>query len=168
MPYGSWWSTVRAPVSGAGPETEENEMAKSKRAIAKSAAVTKNIEAALASLGAACAAGDSAVARRGKDGKSLAAATKRLSRKRAILAKRKRLSAKRARATPSGETRRALRAVIKELATTKSQLVKARAAKGVNAVELAALKVAQRRASAYAKAIAGAERALGKRAAKGR
>jgi len=139
-------------------------MATSKRAIAKSAAVTTTIEAARASLGTACVAGDSAVAKRGKDGKSLAAATKRLSRKRAILAKRKQLSAKRAKASPSGETRKALRAVIKELATTKTQLVKARAAKGINAVELAALKVAQRRASAYAKAIAQAEKSLAKTA----
>lgn len=137
-------------------------MAKTKRTIAKSAAVTKNIETALASLGTACVAGDSAVARRGKDGKSLAATTKRLSRKRAILAKRKRLSAKRAKAAPSGETRKALRAVTKELATTKTQLVKARAVQGVNAVELAALKAAQRRASAYAKAIAQAEKSLNK------
>ena len=138
-------------------------MAKSKRTIAKSAAVTKNIEAALASLGTACVAGDSAVAKRSKDGKSLAASTKRLSKKSASLAKRKRLSAKRARATPSGETRKALRSVIKELATTKKQLVKARTAKGINAVELAALKAAQRRANAYAKAIAHAEKSLGKR-----
>ena len=65
-------------------------MAKTKRTIAKSAAVTKNIETALASLGTACVAGDSAVAKRSKDGKSLAATTKRLSRKRAILTKRKR------------------------------------------------------------------------------
>jgi hypothetical protein len=138
-------------------------MAKKKRAIAKSAAVTKSIETALASLGTACNAGDSAVARRSKDNKSLSAAAKRLSRKRAVLAKRKRISAKRARTSPSGETRRALRSVIKELAQTKSQLVKARAAKGVNAVELAALKIAQRRASAYAKAIAQAERSLAKK-----
>ena len=137
-------------------------MAKSKRAIAKSAAVTKNIESALASLGTACVAGDSAVAKRGKDGKSLAAATKRLSKKRATLIKRKRLSAKRAKSSPSGETRKALRAVIKELASTKKQLVKARAAKDVNAVELTALKIAQRRATAYAKAIAHAEKSLGK------
>lgn len=138
-------------------------MAKSKRAIAKSAAVTKSIETALASLGTACVAGDSAVAKRSKDGKGLAAATKRLSRKRAILAKRKQLSAKRAKKTPSGETRKALRAVIKELASTKTQLGKARAAKGVNAVELAALKIAQRRATAYAKAIASADRSLDKK-----
>ena len=137
-------------------------MAKTKRTIAKSAGVTKNIEKALAALGTACVAGDSAVARRSKDGKSLAVTTKRLSRKRAILAKRKQLSAKRAKAAPSGETRKALRAVIKELATTKTQLVKARAAKGANAVELAALKAAQRRANAYAKAIAQAEASLNK------
>ena len=138
-------------------------MAKTKRTIAKSAAVTKNIEAALASLGTACVAGDSAVAKRSKDAKSLAASTKRLSKKSATLAKRKRLSAKRARSAPSGETRKVLRSVIKELATTKKQLVKARAAKGLNAVELAALKAAQRRANAYAKAIAQAEKSLSKR-----
>ena len=54
--------------------------------------------------------------------------------------------------------------MIKELATTKSQLLKARTAKGINAVELSALKAAQRRASAYAKAIAQAERSLAKSA----
>ena len=137
-------------------------MSKPKRTMAKSTAVTKNIETALAFLGTACVAGDSAVARRGKDGKGLAAMTKRLSKKRAVLTKRKRLSAKRAKATPSGETRKALRAVIKELKTTNAQLLKARAAKDVNAVELTALKAAQRRATAYAKAIAHAETALNK------
>jgi hypothetical protein len=138
-------------------------MAKSKRAIAKSAAVIKNIEAALSSLGTACDAGDSAVAKRSKDGKSLATATKRLSKKRAVLTKRKRFSAKRARSSPSGETRKALRSVIKELASTKKQLVKAKAAKGINAAELTALKAAQRRANAYAKAIVQAEKSLGKK-----
>ena len=138
-------------------------MAKSKRTIAKSAAVTKNIEAALASLGTACVAGDSAVAKRSKDHKSLASATKRLSKKRAVLTKRKRISAKRAKASPSGETRKALRAVIRELAQTKTKLGKARVIQGVNAVELAALKAAQRRATAYAKAIAQAEKSLAKR-----
>lgn len=137
-------------------------MAKSKKTIAKSAAVTKNIETALASLGTACVAGDSAVAKRSKDHKSFSSASKRLSKKRAVLIKRKRLSAKRAKASPSGETRKALRSVIKELASTKKQLVKARAVQSVNAVELALLKAAQRRANAYAKAIAQAEKTLAK------
>ena len=137
-------------------------MAGKKRAIAKSAGVTKNLETALEALGAACVAGDRAVATRSKDAKSLAATTKRLSKKRRVLAKRKRTSAKRAKAAPSGETRRAVRAVVRELATTKIRLVKARVAKGANAVELAALKAAQRRASAYAKAIVQAEAVLNK------
>lgn len=137
-------------------------MAKSKRAIAKTAAVTKNIEAAVAALETACVAGNHAVATRSKDGKSLAATTKRLSKKSAVLTKRKKLSAKRAKATPSGETRKALRSVIKELAQTKKQLVKARAEKGANATELASLKDAQRRANAYAKAIMQAESSLAK------
>src|SRR3954447_9184921 len=149
---------------GLGPDViqqpEENQMAKSKRAVAKTAAVMKNIEAAVASLEAACVAGNHAVAKRGRDAKGLAAATKRLARKSATLTKRKRLSAKRAKSAPSGETRKALRAVIKELAATKTQLVKARAAKGANAVELAALKAAQRRANAYAKAVVQVEAAL--------
>lgn len=143
-------------------------MAGKKRAIAKSASVTKNLETALAALGTACVAGDAAVATRSKDAKKLAATTKRLSKKRAMLAKRKRLSAKRARATPSGETRKALRAVVKELTSTKAHLVKARATKSANAAELAALKAAQRRASAYAKAIMQAEAALARPAKKRR
>jgi hypothetical protein len=137
-------------------------MAGKKRAITKSAVVTKNIETALAALGTACVAGDHALATRSRDGKSLAATTKRLSKKRAILVKRKRMSAKRSKAAPSGETRKALRAVVKELADTKTRLVKAKAAKGANAVELTALKAAQRRARAYAKAIVQAEAALAK------
>lgn len=139
-------------------------MAAKKRAIAKSAAVTKNIETALMALGTACIAGDRAVVTRSKIGKGLAATTKRLSKKRKSLAKRKRWSAKRAKTTPSGETRKALRAVVRELAITKTRLAKARVAKSANAVELAALKGAQRRASAYARAIVRAEVALAKTA----
>jgi hypothetical protein len=152
----------RAPGAPTSSRTKETQVAKKNRTIAKSAAVTKSIETALLSLGTACEAGDSAVARRSKDHKSFATASKRLSKKRAILIKRKRLSAKRAKASPSGETRKALRSVIKELATTKKQLVKARAVQGVNAVELALLKAAQRRATAYAKAIVAAEKSLEK------
>lgn len=136
-------------------------MAKSKRALAKPAAVIKNIETAVAALESACVAGNRAVATRSKDGKGLASATKRLAKKSATLTKRKRTSAKRAKSSPSGETRRALRSVIKELAATKKALVKARAAKGINATELAAMKIAQRRANAYAKAITQAEKSLG-------
>jgi len=133
---------------------------KSKRGVAKSAAVEKDLETSLEKLATACKAGNAAVARRSKDAKQLATTTKRLGRKRTALIKRKRLAAKRAKASPSGETRRALRTTTKELTTTRSQLMKARAVKAANAAELAALKAAQRRANVYAKAIARAEKAL--------
>jgi peptidyl-tRNA hydrolase len=134
---------------------------KRKRGVAKSAAVEKDLETSLAKLAAACAAGDVAVASRSKEAKQLASTTKRLGRKRAALIKRKRLAAKRAKATPSGETRRTLLTTVKDLTATRAKLEKARTVKAANITELAALKVAQRRANAYAKAIARADKALG-------
>jgi len=136
-------------------------MAKKTKAIAKSAAVEKDLVASLARLSAACAAGDAAVASRSKTAKQLATATKRLGRKQSALLKRKRLAAKRAKSDPGGETRRALNATVKELGSIRTQLGKARAAKAANAAELATLKAAQRRANAYAKAIARADKTLG-------
>lgn len=131
------------------------------RGVAKSAAVEKDLETSLAKLASACEAGSKAVASRSKDAKRLATTTKRLGRKRSTLIKRKRLAAKRAKTSPSGETRKALRTTVKELAATRSLLEKTRTVKTANATELAALKATQRRASAYAKAILRAERALG-------
>lgn len=136
-------------------------MAKKKQTVAKSAAVEKDLVASLARLSTACAAGNAAVATRSKTAKQLATTTKRLGRKQTALLKRKRLAAKRAKSDPSGETRRALNATVKELGSIRTQLGKARAAKAANASELAVLKVAQRRANAYAKAIAQADKQLG-------
>jgi hypothetical protein len=134
---------------------------KRKRGVAKSAAVEKDLETSLAKLAAACAAGDIAVASRSKEAKQLASTTKRLGRKRTALLKRKRLAAKCAKATPSGETRRTLLTTVRDLTATRAKLEKARAVKAANITELAVLKVAQRRANAYAKAIARADKALG-------
>jgi hypothetical protein len=135
-------------------------MAKRKKAVAKSAAVEKDLETSLAKLATACAAGDAAVASRSKQAKQLAATTKRLGRQRKALIKRKGLAAKRAKAKPSGETRRALRTTVRELTTVRTKLAKARALKSANATELAGLKTAQRKANAYAKAIARADKTL--------
>ena len=136
-------------------------MAKRKRTVAKSAAVEKDLATSLARLATACTAGNSAVATRSKAAKQLATTTKRLGRKRTALLKRKRLAAKRARNNPSGETRRALRSTVRELGNVRTKLAKARAVKAANASELAGLKAAQRRANAYAKAIAKADKTLG-------
>jgi len=136
-------------------------MAKKKqRGVAKSAAVEKNLEASLAKLDAACKDGGAAVAKRSKEAKRLASASKRLGRKRTALIKRKQTAAKRAKARPSGETRGLLRTVLRELDSVRKELEKTRAAKIANATELSALKALYRRAAAYAKAIARTDRML--------
>ena len=127
-----------------------------KRPIAKSAAVEKNLETSMAKL-------DAAVATRARDAKKFTANTKRLAKRKAALSKRKGVAARRAKRTPSGETRKALRTVVKDLTVTTKELTKARATKAANALELASLKAAQRRANAYAKAIAQVDRALNKK-----
>ncbi len=135
-------------------------MAKARKSVASSDFVEKNLAAALEKIAVATAAGHKAVTSRSRDGKKLAVAVKRLAKRRAALVKRKKVASRRARKAGSGETRRALRQVIKELATTSKALTKAKAVRAANAGELAALKPAQRRASGYSKAIAQIDRSL--------
>ena len=137
-------------------------MATKKRPIAKSASVEKNIDVALERLDAACTEGDKAVAARSKIAKKLNAESRRLNKKRATLVKRSKVAAVKAKADPSAATRKALREAVTELAATRKALAKTRAAKAVNTPELAALKVAQRQANAYGKAIAQADKVLNK------
>ena len=131
-----------------------------KRSVAKSAAVERDLEASLAKLEAASKAGGVAVAARAKEAKRLATASKRLGRKRATLLRRKKTATKRAKARPSGETRGALRTAVRELASVRKEIAKTKGVKDANATELAALKAAHRRATAYLKAIARADRTL--------
>ena len=137
-------------------------MANKRLTIAKSASVEKNIATSLEKLAAACRDGDKAVAARSKISKKLNAESRRLNKKRAALLKRKKTAATKAKATASAETRKALRVAVVELAAIRKALAVLRAAKAVNTPELAALKVAQRQANAYEKAIAQADKVLNK------
>ncbi len=114
-------------------------------------------------LDVAVTASNKAVASRARDAKKFAAAAKRLAKRKAALSKRKGVASRRAKRLPSGETRKALRAVVKDLTTTTKELAKARAVKTANATELASLKAVQRRANGYAKAISKVDRALNKK-----
>jgi len=113
-------------------------------------------------LEAAWIASEKAIAVRDKDAKKLTGAVKRLSKKRATLSKRKKLAAARAKKAPGADTRSALRTVVKDLASTRKELTRAKAAKDANAMELTPLKTAFRRANAYAKAIEKADKSLNK------
>jgi hypothetical protein len=134
-------------------------MAKAK-SIAKSDFIERNLEAGLAKLAIAAAAGAKALAARTRDGKKVAVSVKRLAKRRAALLKRKKVASKRAKRAPSGETRKALRSVVRELAGTTKLLGKARTTKAAQATELAALRLAARRATGYARAIAQIDRSV--------
>lgn len=133
-------------------------MANAKKTPAKSTVVEKTLQSALEKLAEASSAVDKAVTIRARDAKKLATATKRLTKRKASLGKRRKLAAARARKSPSGETRQALRAVSKELASTVKELAKARTLKAANASELALLRATQRRTKGYRKGIARVDR----------
>jgi hypothetical protein len=138
-------------------------MAKAKKTLAKSSFVETTLDTALEKLAVAEAAVDKSVSARAGDAKKLTATVKRLTKRKAALVKRKKLAADRVRKAPSGETRQALKVVVKDLAATSKELTKLRVVKAENAAELALLKVAQRRTKAFSKGIAQVERALAKK-----
>ena len=133
-----------------------------RKSIAKYSAVEKNLESAVMNLESAWIASEQAIAVRDKEAKKLTSVVKRLTKKRATLNKRKKTAATRVRTAPGADTRSALRTVVKDLSSTTKELAKAKAAKAGNATELTPLKLAYRRANAYAKAIAKADATLNK------
>ena len=135
-------------------------MAKAKKKVAKSGAVEKNIAAALEKLGVAVGDGNRAVAARAKMQKPLIAQVKRLTKRKGVLTRKRKTAKGKAKSNPGVETRRALKQIEKELATTIKLLAKGRASKAVNGDELKALKTAAKQANAYQKAITHADKAL--------
>ncbi len=137
-------------------------MAKAKKAVAKSGFVEKNLQTALERLAVATAAVDKAVTVRARDAKKNTVLVKRLAKRKAALTKRKQLAARRVKKASSGETRQALRTVIRDLTSTTKELTKARVVKSTNADELKLLKASQRRTKGYNRGIALTDRALNK------
>ncbi len=137
-------------------------MAKAKKPIAKSAAVEKLLASAIEKLTDAQSKSEKAVAVRTKDAKKFTTAVKRLAKRKATLTKRKRAAAQRAKKDSSADNRKALRTVIKDLATATRELAKARQIKAANSEELTPLKAVQKRLKAYSKGIAQADKVLNK------
>ncbi len=133
-----------------------------KKSIIKSASVDAKISSAIESLMAASNDGNNAIAVRSKDGAKFAAEVKKLTKKRATLIKRKKTAATKVKKSPDAETRKALRTVEKDLASTKKDLDKSKVQKSANAGELASLKAGQRKVAAYLKVIGQADKVLNK------
>jgi len=135
---------------------------KSKKPVARSAAIDKKTSSALESLASACVNGKNAIDARTGVNKKLAANLKRLRKKRATLVKRKISAAAKVKKSPSAETKKYLKTVINNLASVTKEAVKTRAQKRPIAEELVALKAGQLKAVAYVKTIDAANKQLNK------
>lgn len=135
---------------------------KKKKPIVKATVVAKSLENALTNLEAAFDSGSKAVAERAKNGSQNAKTVARLSKKRATLAKRKTLATARVKKDGSADNKKALSAVTKELNSVAGELNKAKVVKDANNAELNDLRASLKRATAYRKGIAAADRVLNK------
>lgn len=131
----------------------------SKKIVTHTALSTK-IETSLAGLNAALSDSTKAVNAGIKEAKKLAIDTARLRKKRMTLMKRKKAAANRLRKDKNAINRKALNAVVKEIAGIAKLFNKATVAKDTVAAELSGLKADQRRLVAYVKALGQADKAL--------
>ena len=128
-------------------------MVKAKPVI-KAAALENTIKASTDSLTTACSNAVTAVTKKTAEAKKL------------TLTKRNRTAAAKSKIAPNATNKKALIAVAKDLKAAMTALDKARASKAVVSTELAALKAAAKRLTAYTKAIAAADKVLNKPAKK--
>lgn len=128
----------------------------------KSASLEKVLDTAMAALYAANNEGEKAVTALSKVAKTLTAAGKSLSKKRATLAKRKKATSAKLKKSPNAETRKLLKVTVKELNTVKALAAKSAAAKSANTEELAGLKTQTKRTRAYLTVLEKADKVLNK------
>ncbi len=142
-------------------------MAKAKtKTIIKAAALDKTIDTSTDALNVACSSADSAVTAKTAEAKKLTAEVKRFTKKKTTLTKRNKTAAAKVKKDANAANKKAAASVAKDVKATKSALDKARANKAVVAEELAALKAASKRLTAYTKAISAADKVLNKVAKK--
>lgn len=122
----------------------------------------KSVNAALESLTDMLAASAKAVIAVGKENKTLAAAAKRLSKKRAALTKKKKNASARVKKEANADNKKALKAIVKELTSVKNEASKIATKKTAVLAELNGLKTVSKRAAAYTKAIDSADKVLNK------
>lgn len=140
-------------------------MAKAKPVI-KAAALDKTISTATESLNKACGEANTAVTVKALEAKKLTAEVKRLTKKKSVLIKRSKTAATKLKKDANAINKKAMLTVTKEKKVTQSALDKARTSKAVASTELAALKAASKRLTAYTKSISAIEKVLNKPAKK--
>ena len=133
-----------------------------------SAAAIKTVESAFTSILNVADAAGKALNSTSNDNKKLLNEAKRLSKKRAILMRKKKTATARVKKDASAINKKALKQIEKDLSTVQKDAAKVTAKKTIVSGELATLKTALKRATAYQKALATADKVLNKPAKKRR
>ncbi len=133
-----------------------------KKSIINSNAVEKTTDTSLSNLTKVCNDAVAAVEVKTKEAKKLATEIKRFSKKRAALMKRKKTATAKLKKDGGAESRKALKAVEKDIAQITKELNKLKPAKASVSEELVALKAGCKRVTAYVSAIEKADNILNK------
>lgn len=134
---------------------------KAKTAV-KGTAHLKMVDSAIASINDVAAAATKAVIATGEEYKKLAKSAKSINKKRASLMKKAKTATNKMKKDASAANKKAVAVIKKDIAAIKKEAAKHQSVKSAIAEELAALKSASKRAVAYAKVVAGADKVLNK------
>ena len=136
--------------------------ARKKTAVAKSAAITKTLETAVANLDAALSQADNAVKTRSAESKKLMTETRRMKKRRTTLMGKKKRATAADKKNSTADSRKTIRALTSEISSIGKSLVKATASRQAVLAELSGLKDAQKKLGAYVKGINAADRQMAK------
>ena len=128
----------------------------------KGAAHLKVVDSAIDTINDVAAAATKAVIATGKEYKKLAKTAKSMNKKRASLMKKLKTAANRLKKDANAVNKKAVNVIKKDIVVVKKEVAKITAHKTVIAEELAVLKSASKRAVAYAKGVASADKVLNK------
>ncbi len=137
-------------------------MAQAKKKIVKGEALVTAVDSALSVLINIASNTAKSIAIVDKENKKFTKEAMRLSKKKAILMKKKKNTASKVKKSPIVANKRALKAIIKEIATVTKEAAKNSALKTAALEELTILKSVARRTTAYNKSLAAADKILNK------
>ena len=135
---------------------------KKAKATVKGATHLKIVDSAIASINDVAAAAAKAVIATDKEYKKLAKTAKSINKKRASLMKKAKAATNKMKKDASATNKKVVVVIKKDIAAIKKEIAKHKSVKSAVAEELATLKSASKRAVAYAKVVAGADKALNK------
>ena len=122
----------------------------------------KTVDSAIDNINDVAAAATKAVIATEKEYKKLAKTAKSINKKRASLMKKVKTATNKMKKDANAANKKAVATIKKDIAAIKKEVAKHKSVKTVVSEELAALKLASKRAAAYAKAVTGADKVLNK------